>query len=94
MIRTTSSTREEVRKQHPRKYRKKATYIGLREILYNPVIHKPALSGLANWIIEIMYKTKPVKNNPSPVKPVNPLISILENNGITSRAKVATGLIR
>jgi len=72
------------------KYRKKATYIGLREIPYNPVILRPVLSGLANWMIEIMYKISPREYNPSPIKPDKPLISILENNRTPSRDKVVS----
>lgn len=36
--------------RHPGKYKKKATYIGFREMRYSPVVFIPASSGRAKWM--------------------------------------------
>lgn len=43
----------------PKKYKKKAKYIGFREILYKPLRFNPFSFGLANCTMDIKYKTIP-----------------------------------
>lgn len=73
----------------PRKYKKKARYMGFLEYWYRPFLFIPLVCGFAKSIIDFVYKTVPIINimKPGKIEIVLNFISV-ENKYINKKIVV------